>query len=380
MAEIPVSGRVLTWAREFRGLSLAEAADKLGITVAELEQYETEVKQPTLTKFEKFADAYRLPQATLFRKTPPPTPKMPKDFRTFDGAPPRASFEFLVALSNVRTLQSTMLRIDEEDDEFRRPVLREYDTKKDAVTQGENERAAIGISVANQLDWDSGSGFRHWRAIVEKTGIAVFLQKFDLQDCRGFSLWEDDIPPTIVINKADESENGRTFTLIHEYAHLLVRQPGISDLRNGHPIEAFCNRFAAAFLMPVTALRRVLPVWPDRIYAWDDQTIYNAARALNVSAQALVIRLEELRKAEHGLNRRFIPKIKIAKKREKSKVSYVKRHLSEIGGRYIATVMSALDREIIDGVQASQALALKPPHFDRAREYVARQAKLASAE
>jgi transcriptional regulator with XRE-family HTH domain len=185
MAEIPVSGKVLTWAREFRGLSVAEAADRLGMTSAELEQYETEVKLPTLTKFEKFASTYRLPQATLFRRTPPTDPKMPKDFRTFEGAHPSASFEFLVALSNVRTLQSTMRRIDEEDDQFAQPLLRGYDVKKDASDQGENERAAIGISIAKQLEWESGSGFRHWRAVIERLGIAVYLQKFELTDCRG---------------------------------------------------------------------------------------------------------------------------------------------------------------------------------------------------
>jgi len=377
MAEIPVSGRVLTWAREFRGLSVEEAAERLGMSVDELTAFETEEKQPSLTKFEKLAATYRLPQATLFMRTPPQDPKMPTDFRTFESGSPRASFEFHVALSNVRTLQATIGRIDEEDSEFQRPTLRTYNSNSNPGTEGENERESIGVTVDMQLKWDSGSGFRRWRAIIERLGISVYLQKFDLRDCRGCSIWDDAGAPAILINKMEESENARTFTLIHEYAHLLLRRPGISDLRNDNAIEAYCNRFAAAFLMPVAALRRVLPMWPDRVADWQDANIRSAASDLNVSAQALAIRLEELGKAKDGLSRRFAHGP--VKKKGKAKVNYVVKRLSEIGGHYTATVISALDREIIDSVEASQALALKTPQIEHARQYVERQLKLASA-
>src|SRR5712692_7949591 len=101
MAEIPVSGAVLKWAREFRGLSVDEAAKRLGVSSVELEDFESEIRMPTLTKFRKLGTAYRLPLATLFRRTPPAEPPKPKDFRTFGGAAPQDSFAFRVALSNV---------------------------------------------------------------------------------------------------------------------------------------------------------------------------------------------------------------------------------------------------------------------------------------
>jgi transcriptional regulator with XRE-family HTH domain len=91
MAEIPVSGRVLAWAREFRGLSLEEAAERLGMTVAAVEELETEVSKPTLGEFQRLAGVYRLPLATLFRRTPPAAPTELPDFRTFEGAPPRSA-------------------------------------------------------------------------------------------------------------------------------------------------------------------------------------------------------------------------------------------------------------------------------------------------
>jgi Zn-dependent peptidase ImmA (M78 family) len=129
--------------------------------------------------------------------------------------------------------------------------------------------------------------------------------------------------------------------------------------------------------MPVAALRRVLPIWPEEPQDWDDVTIREAARELKVSAQALAIRLEEIGIAPTGMSRRFVV---IIKPKKPGKVSYVRKHLSEIGGRYTSSVISALDREIIDAVHASEALALKPGSLDDARAYVDRQRVLADAE
>jgi len=284
---------------------------------------------------------------------------------------PRQSYEFRVALSNVRTLQATLRVLVF----FFGAALRQYDLHKDPFRQGEDERAEIGISIERQLDWNAGDGFRHWRAVIERLGISVYLQKFELRDCRGCSLLEDGITPAILINKA-ESENAWVFTLIHEYAHLLIRRPGISDLNRRNPVKVFCNRFAAAFLMPVAALRRVLPHWPDGSVNWEDATINGAARALKVSAQALAIRLEELGKAGPGFNSRFVRK---QTKKKATGGGYVRTRLSEIGGRYTASVMSALDRDVIDDIHASEALGLGPSYLERARAYVDRQRELASA-
>jgi Zn-dependent peptidase ImmA (M78 family) len=378
MAKIPVSGAVLAWAREFRGLSLAEAAERLRMTSSELEELETGARHPRLTTFQKIANVYQLPLATLFRRTPPPVPEELPDYRTFEGAPPQTSFDFRVALSNVRRLQATLRILRCEDENFYGAALRQYDFGRDPFEQGAAERQTIGISIQRQLDWNAGDGFRHWRAIIERLGISVYLQNFALTDCRGCALLEDGATPAILINKSERSENGWVYTLIHEYAHLLVRRPGISDLNRRNPTEVWCNRFAAAFLMPLEALRRVLAMWPDRSQDWDDATIREAARQLKVSAQALAIRLEELNKAPEGLNRRF--KFRGPVQKVEGQPSYVTTRLSEIGGRFTASVIGALDRDVIDSVHASEALALKPSRLEDARAYVERQRVLASGE
>ncbi|HUY25891.1 MAG TPA: XRE family transcriptional regulator [Candidatus Binataceae bacterium] len=383
MAKVPVQGAVLKWAREFRGLSLDEAAPQLGLTAHELEEIEAGTKQPSLTQFEKFGTAYRLPRCTLFRKTPPQEPPKPTDFRTIGGVGHRDSFDFSVAESRIRSFQSVLRLLRSEDEDLPPAELRHYDSNASAFTQGDTERNAIGVSVGAQLGWKSDEGFRRWRAIIEHIGVAVYLQKFSLHAGRAFSLWEKEEPPAIIINKTDPSANAWTHSLIHEYAHLLIRKPGLSDLNPQNPIEAFCNRFAAAFLMPIAALKQVLPSWPNQPINWDVGTVRNAAGRLKVSARALAIRLEELNKASSGFNKLFDPKGNLRSKPSPGqKTDFVRTRLSELGGYYTESVIGALDREVIDIVNASQALGFSPSpnSMEKARKYLDRYRELASVE
>lgn len=378
MVDVPISREVLIWARKFRGLEVEDAADRLGFSVDELQAYEAGDRHLTLGKFERIASTYRLPQATLFRKTPPPEPPMPMDYRTLDGGEAKHSFEFRVALSHVRALQRTLRDLSEDDEEFLRPSLPVYYSDRDPWTQGEKERKRLGVTIEEQFGWPSTEGFRRWRAVLERDGIATYLQKFDLKDCRGYSLFEDGGPPAIIINKAEEHDRARIFTLLHEYAHILIRQPGISDQNSKNPVEAFCNRFAAAFLMPVEALRLLLPVWPNEPVEWEDGTVRYVAARLKVSQRALALRLEEMGLAPTGFYMKHAWAVKPKRKGKKGGGgSYVAIRLSEIGGRYTSAVMSALDRRVINPVQAADALALSTDHFDRVRVTMDRQRELA---
>src|SRR5699024_4139664 len=61
----------------------------------------------------------------------------------------------------------------------------------------------------------------------------------------------DPYAPLIFINTRDTPQ-AQVFTLLHEFAHLLLGESGVSDLapNNPHKIERFCNRIAAEFLVP----------------------------------------------------------------------------------------------------------------------------------
>lgn len=369
MTNIPVKGAVLVWARKFRGLSEAEAADKLGMTVDELDDYEKERKVPTLTLFEDFANKYRLPQATLFLDSQPDVPPDPADFRSIRGRrQTKHSFDFKVALSEVRNLLFYIGRVIKDDEDFVPPKLPQLTLDDDPALAGERERRRVGIGVEEQLGWPSDKAFTNWRTYLEKQGIFVFQSKFPIEDGRGFSLYDSADSPTIIVNREENTKNPKAFTIFHEYAHLLLRKPGVSDERFSNPTESFCNRFSAAFLIPTEALRKLLPVWPNRPIDWERGDIERWARRLKVSQRSLAIRLEQLQLAPERFGDKFVWHAKPRPKRDGG--DQVATRLSDIGFNFTDKVLSAWDRGAIDEVQAVQAIGISTDYIGRAREYV----------
>jgi Zn-dependent peptidase ImmA (M78 family) len=379
MTDLPVKGAVLEWARNFRGLSEAQAADKLGISVADLRAYEADTLPVTLGAFENFAAKYRLPQATLFAATRPTEPPPPQDFRTIEGRKAQQSFDFRVALSNVRTWLSQYQRLADEDDEFEMPVLPLISLNEKPEIAGERERRRLGISAEDQISWPRHEAFRRWRASLEVRGIVIFQQKFPMTDCKGFTLYENESAPTIIVNKTEELDVAKIFTLAHEYCHLLLRRPGISNENFTNPVESFCNKFAAAFLIPSDALRLVLPYWPNQPVTWKSKDIDEWANKLNVSRIALALRLEQLGLAPDGFHVRFKARKKAQKRVPRGDVrpdpSVVQ--LSDVGGAYTKKIIGAMDRRLIDETHAAEALGLSVENFDKARNAIRRHGELA---
>jgi Zn-dependent peptidase ImmA (M78 family) len=301
------------------------------------------------------------------------------DFRTHGGLRSVESFEYRVVLSEVRGFLAELKRIAAEDDEFLRPRLPQYSRDNDPEAVGMKERARLGVGINEQLSWKTGEAFRRWRAIIEKQGISVFLKKYPASDSRGFSLFEDAATPAIVINKNEDADAARSFSVLHEYAHLLIRQPGISDHDNRNPVEAFCNRFAAAFLMPDAALRKLLPYWPNEPVDWTFEQVTAWAKALKVSKAALALRLEQASLAPTGFFGRYNrPNAPLAVKRDSPViVNPVTVRLFELGGNYPKAVLGAYDRGSISEITAVQALGLSPEYIENARASVARHRALA---
>ena len=78
---------VLKWARERNKLSIESAAALLKCNVSLLEKIEKGDLSPNATLFRRMSDVYVLPEATLLGLATPLERPLPRDFRSFDGAP-----------------------------------------------------------------------------------------------------------------------------------------------------------------------------------------------------------------------------------------------------------------------------------------------------
>ncbi|MCY4618319.1 MAG: XRE family transcriptional regulator [Chloroflexi bacterium] len=252
------NGEVLAWARERWGLDRAQAAKALGLADERLAEYETGIHAIEPELLEKMTKAYQLSATNLILRNPPHERGVDTDFRTVGGQSPRRTTELIQAITTTVVDQelATALAVDLGLEVT--PRIPQVTAEQDAESVGTTIRRLLEVSDSLQKEWgNSAEAFRQWRWRVEALGILVFLRKLtppeeERLNCRGFSNFASGLLPAIAVN-ANESKEAQCFTLMHEFVHLLRRESGICDEHensDARQVERFCNRVAAAALMP----------------------------------------------------------------------------------------------------------------------------------
>ena len=265
-----VNPEILLWARKTANLSPEQAVGKLqirnargGSAVQRLIAYETGEVTPTRGLLVRMAKHYRRPLLTFFLSAPPRSRERGADFRVLPGGEPAPQSALVDALlRDVRARQS-MIRAALEDEEEAQPLpFVGTATVADgrAATLGKLH-ALLGVDRSDyRSQSDSDAAFRLLRTRAEAAGVFVLLKgdlgshhtAIDVQVYRGFVI-ADEVAPLIVINDGD-AKTAWSFTLLHELAHLLLGQTGISGAPADTPIERFCNDVAGEFLLPPNEL------------------------------------------------------------------------------------------------------------------------------
>src|SRR2546428_6352015 len=127
-------------------------------------------------------------------------------------------------------------------------------TEEDPETVGDRLRNVLGITYEVQREWrNTRVAFNAWREAAEGVGVLVFqATDVPVAELRGYSISVDPLP-VVVVNRKD-SYSGRSFTLLHEMTHVLLRSGGLCDLAGEQAIEIFCNHAAGAALVPSGSL------------------------------------------------------------------------------------------------------------------------------
>ncbi|MFC7739369.1 ImmA/IrrE family metallo-endopeptidase [Roseomonas sp. GCM10028921] len=273
---VQINPRLLAWARETAGLSPEEAAAKLGlkattkITAAEkLLEAERGERPVSQTLLEKAAEAYRRPLVTFYLPKPPARADRGEDFRTVAGAAsPREDAMLDALIRDVRARQQLLREALLDDEDTRAlPFVASSRIGEGAKAVAAKIRETLGVTTAAQMKArDTGTLFTLLRTAAEQAGIYVLLlgdlgsYHSDVSEeiFRGFAL-ADDIAPFVVINDNDAAA-ARSFTLLHELAHIWIGASGVSGPLRGtpaHAVERFCNEVAGEFLLPPEALEKV---------------------------------------------------------------------------------------------------------------------------
>ncbi|WP_020084946.1 helix-turn-helix domain-containing protein [Hyphomicrobium zavarzinii] len=378
MADVPVKGAVLKWARDERSLTLTAAAELLTVDEEYLAKLEGDELKPNVGLLREMAQKYEIGFSSLLMPAPlPPTTKLDvEDFRTIRSNKTAWTSSLLALIDNVNIAIEGLNDLKAEAPDLFSDVRLPRHTLNDNPEKiAASERARLRVSVDDQMGWDTEyTAFKAWRAVVEAEGAFVYVMRAGKEaQWRGMSIFDKRAIPVIVINGAEDVVEPRIFSLWHEYCHLLLRNTAISDENRKHNVERFCNQFSAFFLMPrerfvsLAAPRRPVPGQD-----WTDENIRWLARRFKTSMSSVAIHLEEVGLARAGLyDRKLIEWQKREKKESQAVATHQAKIANKLGVRHVDTVLHALDAGVIDPLDANELLFdTKPKYFESLRKEI----------
>ena len=392
-----ITPSILTWARETAGLSVEDAASKLGLksstkatAIDKLEAYERGDAKPTRNQLLKIASTYRRPLSVFYRLTPPVEGDQGEDFRTLSAAVSnKETALFNAILRDIRTRQDMVKSILEDEEESqRKPFVGSMPVTSGTENAVQSIQQVLGIDEYLSFRQKLNSPAKLLAALRQKVeDIGVFVlyvgnlgshhTNVSARVFRGIAI-ADEIAPFIVVNDQD-AVPARSFTLIHELVHLFTGSTGVSNApsmftgeeRNTR-IERFCNDVASEFLLPEVSIANV-----QLLTSYDTavDTIRYVARDANVSESMTAYRFWRANRIDDEIYRQLVAtymtrwrntetKNNLVDQSNKSGPSYytVRRH--KLGKALISLVGRTLKAENLTHTKAAMILGVNPGNVE----------------
>jgi Zn-dependent peptidase ImmA (M78 family) len=291
-----VEPAILSWARTSAGLTVDEAARSLQTKEENVAAWESGAESPSMPQLRKMAVVYKRLLSDFYLPAPPEEAPLPHDFRRLPGEVANhysRSLRHQLRQSRDRRTLAIDLAAELDVPITQLPLV---DLAGDPERAGSSVRDLLGVTLDAQIAWrDPRRSYNAWRAAVEAAGVLVFQAAgIPLEEILGFSLSERPLPVIGVNRKL--SPNGRTFTLLHEFVHLLLGAGGICDVDEDElrppeeqQREVYCNATAAAALVPMPALLHAAP--SDGPREWSEDELTALGRTFGVSKEVVLRRL-----------------------------------------------------------------------------------------
>jgi len=379
---------ILKWARRRMGLQPKDVETLAEIPAERVINWETRNEVPTLADLENLAGIYDCPVGYFFLDTPPDTAAV-LDFRGLTAEKPEAlSYETHLSLSEFLRLTDYIASLVERTGMSREVRIGVADLKEPVQSVAQRERERLGFTPELRKQWATpNQAFDFWRSAIEAQGAFVLALKLVPREVRGASRWDQSHPPAILVNRTDmEAATGRTFTLLHEWAHLLVKRPGlVCDFRgqtDGAQLEHFSNRFAAEVLVPKEEFEHFLKDEElfEKRSRWGDPLLDRIRYNFKVSRDVVAILLEESGLAAAGFyrNKRGTwderkPFFRGGRGAERGKTKAMRR-LVEIGLPLSKLVSVAYDRGTVSKLDLADILNMKVEQVEGFVSLVQKQA------
>ena len=378
---------VLRWAREWSGHSLEEAAKRVGKSAGQVEAWELGDTLPTVRQARLLADFYGRAFLEFFLPAPPELsePIAIPDYRTHkdhDQSEDQRKLDLIRQWAETQRINALDLYQEIGEEPIAFPSELRATLQNDPGEIAAYARSILNLSIQDQIGMTKAAS-QTLPAILrrqfESIGTLVFRTP-DLKPLRvrGICIAEFPLP---VIVYSSESPTAQAFTLVHEFAHVILRQSGVTGPRtrayDRQPIERWCDQFAAAFLMPLDQVVAIVGEKPpEPIASIQDDELARFAEIFRVSPHAMLIRLVQL----GYIRSSFYWDVKKADfdRAEENYQSfarasyYASRFRSSLGDLYTRLVLEAWSADRITNHSAAQYMGIKDfGHLEAIREHFA---------
>lgn len=306
-SDIPFNERMLKWAREWQGRSYEQAAKKAGVTAEKIIEWESGEAKPTVRQARLLADEYERPFLEFFSLNIPDIRRseLVPDFRLYSDAPAPKENQELVHIQEWADTQrfnamDLFELINEDAPAFPQALFASLSDRPELIAAKARIVAQFPLEV--QMN----------KSVAERSKLPGLLRsKFDALGmmvlknsrlkalrARGICIFYPTLP---IIVFGNEAPTAQAFTIVHEFAHIILKKSAIIGDVYQPPAkteigrtERWCDRFAAAFLVPedILSAYRQRPVRPLKFIS--DDEIKALAAQFGVSRHSMLIRLVEL--------------------------------------------------------------------------------------
>lgn len=386
---VPVTPEVMSWARESAGVTPEVAAKRAGVTTDRLADWEAGRTEPTLAKVRALANLYQRPLSVFFLPEPPARFDVMRDFRRLPDIPDHTwSRPLHKVYQRALDQQATAIELLEDAGEAPEVIVPALSLDDDPEEAGTVGRRALAVELERQFAWRTPeAALNGWLRAVEELGVSVMrTSEVQSTEMRGFSI--TGVVPVIVINALDWPR-GQVFSLMHEFAHLMLREGGLCDLlepdtATGRRVETWCNAVAAATLMPREAFVAETAI-VERAHApreqtaeaiWIDAALSQLSSRWGVSQEAVARRLVTLNQAPLSFYRAKRAQYQVDWTEEREEEVRARRAKESKGGpppyrmavrdrgrSYVRLVLDAYHRDSISMASVSTLLNLKVKHL-----------------
>lgn len=343
--DVAVSKEILEWV-----ISQIRMEDVSSAVTQRLLQWYNGEKTPTFNQVEETSRATGIPLGYFFLTTPPKEDLSLLDYRTIDS---------LELQKPSRNLIDTIHHMEQIQDWAKEELTSAGATALDFVgSLSDGNQVDPFVSKTRELlnlslDWFNQSkspedSFRRIRTNISNAGVIVMMsgivgnnthRPLVIDEFRAFAI-VDNYAPLIFINSNDFT-NGRLFSLLHEFVHILMGKNNFyNDRYSSHgrvnPAETICNAVAAEVLVPDTLF---INKWHEDIRQNDaESTITNLSKFFKCGMTVI---------ARKALDHQFITNQlynKIAQIAVQRYNEYRKKAKEHPGGDFYKTTVSRIDQ------------------------------------